>query len=400
MDSKKELIFRSIYKTGFVIAFCLSMGVCGPFGFSGGMIIALISAVFLNITPDTLISPMLTEFLILSFAASRTGAAGAIAVTVPGVIIMLAVSRSDKFRKIITESGLPGIISLFTALAVTILVTNTYFGIGASGDTVIDMLRSYRSLGFHPNWRGILYGTIVMVIMITFPRKFKKAKNIMNMAFAAIVITYILNLLLTLKTLPVPFEEAGGFTGKLFDFTLRLNGINIFIIIISALAFGITAAVSLPGKTGIPACAGTAVSAAASSVFGCAVTTEGNSIPSGYISGIISAAAAGLIFIVTKGFARLPAASCAVVLLVAAWQSLDKPSIKLAFKGGRAVASALIILAALASNPSPAVLLPVAIELIKAAGKPSENEEKDDVNKETEDKDKEAEDKEEAEAEE
>ncbi|MBR3620368.1 MAG: hypothetical protein IKN56_02585, partial [Clostridia bacterium] len=102
----------------------------------------------------------------------------------------------------------------------------------------------------------------------------------------------------------------------------------------------------------------------------------------------------------TKGFARLPAASCAVVLIVAAWQSLDKPSIKLAFKGGRAVASALIILAALASNPAPAVLLPVAIELIKAAGKSSENEETDDENKETEDKDKEAEDKEEAEAEE
>lgn len=383
MASKKELIFKSMYKTGFVIAFCLSMGVCGPFGATGGMIIALISAVFLNITPETLISPMLTEFLILSFAASKTGPAGTIAVTIPGVIIMLAVSRSDKFRKIITESGLPGIISLFTALAVTILVTNTYFGIGASGDTVIDMLRSYRSLGFHPNWRGILYGTIVMVIMITFPRKFKKAKNIMNMAFAAVVITYILNLLLTVKSLPVPFEEAGNLTGKLFDFSIRINGIKIFIIIMSALAFGITAAVSLPGKAGIPACAGTAVSAAASSVFGCPVTAEGNSSPSGYISGIISAVAAGLIFIVTKGFARLPAASCAVVLIVAAWQSLDKPSIKLAFKGGRAAVSAIIILAALASNPAPAVLLPVAVELIKSAGKPAADEEKSDEDKET-----------------
>ena len=57
----------------------------------------------------------------------------------------------------------------------TILQTNNYFGINATGVSAVDMLLSYRSFGFHANWRTVLYGTIVLVLMITYPRKFKKA---------------------------------------------------------------------------------------------------------------------------------------------------------------------------------------------------------------------------------
>ncbi len=375
MTSKKETLIKITYKTGFVIAFCLSMSVCGPFGITGGIIVALISAVFLNITPDTLISPMLTEFLILSFTASKAGPGAVIASAVPGVIIMSALSRSSKFHKAFTESGAAGIISLFTALAITILVTDSYFGIGACGDTVIEMLKSYRSLGFHPNWRGILYGTIVMVIMITFPRKFKKAKRIINMAFAALVITFILNLLLAPESLPVPFEEIGHPDEKLFDFTLDLSGKNILIIILSALAFGITASITRAEKEGKVPLANSAVSAVASSAFACPVTAQGNSCPADYISGIISAVAAGLIFIITNGFARLPAASCAVVLIVAAWQNLDKPALRKAFGGFSAIASVIIIAAALATIPALGVLLAFAFALIKPSSKIAPGEE-------------------------
>ena len=366
MASKKELLFKSIYKTGFAVALGLSMGVCGVTGAYGGIIVALIAAVFMNITPDTLVSPVLTEFLIVTTAASMAGPGAGIAVAVPGAILMFFLSRSSLFRDIMRNSGASGTISLFTALAVTILVTNTYFGIGASGNTVIEMLRSYRSLGFHPNWRGILYGTIVMVVMITFPRKFKKAKNVMNMAFAALLITLVLNLFLTPSSLPVPFAQVGDREGALFDFGFDVSGKNILLIIISALAFGITAAVSVAGDTSLPARGGAALATAASSVFGCPVTARGNSAPGDYISGIISAVASGLIFAATRGFYRLPAASCAVVLIVAAWQSLDKPSLRRAFGGAGAIVSPLIILGSLATIPALGVLAAFACAVLKS----------------------------------
>ena len=50
----------------------------------------------------------------------------------------------------------------------TILQTNNYFGINATGVSAVDMLLSYRSFGFHANWRTVLYGTIVLVLMITY----------------------------------------------------------------------------------------------------------------------------------------------------------------------------------------------------------------------------------------
>lgn len=366
MTSKKELIYNSIYKTGFLTAFCLSMSVCGPFGVTGGIITALISAVFLEISDSTLISPMLTGFLIISFAASKAGIGGAVITALSGAVIMFFLSGSSFFHRAIYSSGASGIISLFTAATVTVLVTNIYFGIGATGDTVIDMLRSYRSLGFHPNWRGILYGTIVMVVMITFPRKFKKAKKIINMAFAAILITYILNLFLAPESLVIPFEQVGSGAKELMNLSVDFTGGNLIVIIVSALAFGITAAASLPEKPALISRGITAASSAASSFFCSPVTAEGNSAPSEFLSGIISAVAAALIFIVTNGFERLPAASCAVVLIVAAWQSLDKPSIKRAFKGAGAAVSILIFAASLLTVPALGVLLAFAFALFKS----------------------------------
>lgn len=82
------------------------------------------------------------------------------------------------------------------ALCATILFTNTYFGIGAFGTTALDMLKSYRSLGFHPDFRGLLYGTITLFTMITYPFKFRRLKNIIPAEFITILIPFILNLIL------------------------------------------------------------------------------------------------------------------------------------------------------------------------------------------------------------
>ena len=93
------------------------------------------------------------------------------------------------------------------ALTVTVMQTNDYFAIGGEGNMIRDMLASYVSKGFHPNWRGVLYGTITMVILITFPRKFKKASLTVRPAFLALVFTLLLNLWLNPSYMPTSIKE-------------------------------------------------------------------------------------------------------------------------------------------------------------------------------------------------
>lgn len=87
-------------------------------------------------------------------------------------------------------------IGLGLALAVTVLITNVYFGIGADGTTPIEMLSSYRSHGFHPHFHGLLYGTITLFAMITYPFKFKKLNKYLPAEFVTLIIPLILNLFL------------------------------------------------------------------------------------------------------------------------------------------------------------------------------------------------------------
>lgn len=103
-------------------------------------------------------------------------------------------------RKVLNHQEIPSSIitgaSLSLAIGVTILFTNDYFGIGAMGETPFEMLKSYRSLGFHPNFRGLLYGTITLFTMITYPFKFRKLNKYIPAEFITILIPFILNLFL------------------------------------------------------------------------------------------------------------------------------------------------------------------------------------------------------------
>ncbi len=119
-----------------------------------------------------------------------------------GSVISLALGSLTCFTiyKLTQGKKLPDFISggcfIGLALCSTILFTNAYFGIGASGFTPLEMLKSYRSLGFHPDFRGLLYGTITLFTMITYPFKFRKLKNIIPAEFITVAIPFVLNLIL------------------------------------------------------------------------------------------------------------------------------------------------------------------------------------------------------------
>lgn len=87
-------------------------------------------------------------------------------------------------------------LTLILALVATVILTNLYFGIGSTGSTAIEMLKSYRSLGFHPNFRGLLYGTVTLFAMITYPFKFRRLNKKLPAEFMTLLIPLIMNLFL------------------------------------------------------------------------------------------------------------------------------------------------------------------------------------------------------------
>ena len=71
-----------------------------------------------------------------------------------GILISLVFFRLSKKNNF---TFLPGALGIALALALTILLTDNYFGIGSFGATPWEMLKNYRYLGFHPNFSGLLF---------------------------------------------------------------------------------------------------------------------------------------------------------------------------------------------------------------------------------------------------
>ena len=85
---------------------------------------------------------------------------------------------------------------IIIAIFGTILLTNDYFGIGAQATSPFYMLKAYKSLGFHPNFTGLLTGTITLFMMITYPFKFKKLNKYIPAEFISLAVPFIINLIL------------------------------------------------------------------------------------------------------------------------------------------------------------------------------------------------------------
>ncbi|MCL2531989.1 MAG: hypothetical protein FWE40_07525 [Oscillospiraceae bacterium] len=82
------------------------------------------------------------------------------------------------------------------AVRITMHQTAGYFVTGAVGASMHALLLSYRMWGFHPNWRTVLFSTVMMVVLITWPRKFPRLRRFLPAGFVGVVITILLNIFL------------------------------------------------------------------------------------------------------------------------------------------------------------------------------------------------------------
>ena len=351
-NNASEVFKNSIYKATLLSALVYSMGACSGYSMFSCAVVAIFAAAVFIIKPETSLLPLLLSFAVTLEALNYLGIGGAIvSMLLAGALVIIS-GKLESVRKGINSPAFLPAVMIACALTITVLITTDYFGIGATGRDVVDMLKHYRSLGFHPNWRGILYGTIVMVIMITFPRKFKRGAKVVSPLFIALVFTYLLNLVLVPKgaVLTFPLVEKPDFVIDSIKSVTSLenNGIKTFLYIF-AFAFGEAVAfiMSISDEeydkkiTRYCGAAGLIMPVLFGFTLPGKVAKTGEEMVPGLFAAFLTAA----VILPMTLLSGQPLASCAVVLIVGAWQQVEWGKLKGAFSS---IPSAVIFLAIIA----------------------------------------------------
>ena len=301
-------------------------------------IISIIVSVSLKsqiFAPDTFfIVPLL---LVL---ASGTNALLPFTVIGGGLIFLFFNKKSENFT---LHPAIKSGLSLSLAFAVTALLTTHYFGIGAEGFTVIEILKTYRSLGFHPNWRGVFFGTVTLFAMITYPFKFRKANKYLPAESFALILPLVLNLILNPDKNYTPINEVSGLSDfitqdKLSFFLPSFNDeflfsqeayINAFQ---SAAASGLLLLLFSKEKTRTDSQGTSTILNGISGGFPVrAFEIRGFSLVSAIFAVILVVYSC---FFLDDILARIPVHSLAVVLIVNAWKQVPWGNIGTTFKKG------------------------------------------------------------------
>ena len=344
--------------------FVFSIAICLNFDTITALLLSVISVFFLPEMNFKRIMPLIISFLILGLNPEYTFLASIICC----VLMIISSFFTDKIKNLFSSPFLSGIM-LAGALTVTVLFTTDYFGIGATGNSVTEMIKSYISLGFHPNWRGVLYGTIVLVVMVTFPRKFKKADRYVSSSFIALVFTLVLSMLLnpadmntavneisTIKSLNIPEFLTSGFH---LDFNAILTAVALFIVYLYSVLTS-----ENNNKKDVISCGITNI--VSSGIFKAPV-------PFGFdfnIFNFLSKSSAILIILAAYHLfddyiLRMPIHSCAVVVIVTAWNNVQWREIKKQFGNVISFACFIIsVVAALTSNLTIGIIISFAISIL------------------------------------
>ena len=332
--------------TGALLTGSFTLSVCavtnrGLFAF---LICCALCFVFSIKNKDRVFAPHPFLLLPLFFALSGGSAlAGGLAIA-GGGLLYLAIA------KLIKDEPIPDFVAsgmgLGVAVGVTILLTNTYFGIGADSYTPLEMLKEFRSLGFHPNFRGLFYGTITLFAMITFPFKFKKLNRYLPAAFITLLIPFIFNLFLNPQKELTTINEAASLVvptslkDEISTF-IQISADDIPYILKGAVGFGAILYVLANGSStdGFANC----TTGTLTGIPVKAHTIKGY----GLISAIVSIAVVTAPVLLCPGiFSRLPLHCAGSMLIVCAWQSLPITSLKNLFKERNLIKILLMVLCA------------------------------------------------------
>ncbi len=248
-----------------------------------------------------------------------------------GVVIYYILSKIIKRNKRI--NSIMAWATLILALVATVILTNLYFGIGATGSTAIEMLKGYRSLGFHPHFRGLLYGTITLFAMITYPFKFRKLNKRVPAEFMTLLIPLILNLFLNPQKELTTVNEIDTFKIP-FDFSGNFELTNIPALILGCLYFGIVLFLRSNEKD----TARNAITNITNGIFSFLPARQFDITSYSLVSAITTIiVSCAVIFLYPDILARIPMHCVGALLIVSAWQQVPYKNLSLLFKQNKGV---------------------------------------------------------------
>ena len=268
-------------------------------------------------------------------------------VAIISTVIAILLNKLLKNREIPSYVFAGGGIGI--ALVVTIIITNNYFGIGASGATAIEMLKSYRSLGFHPDFRGLLYGTVTLFAMITYPFKFKKLNKTLPAEFMTLLIPLIMNLFLNPVKELTTINEIDSFKPLSFSdlaYDFSLSGIianDVIVTIKASVILGVLIYLySAKNKEKesvhfLASCGSTFVSGIPVRAFPIQAFSHVS-----LITAIITTVAALVFF--PNILSRIPMHCVGALLIVSAWQHVPYKKVAEAFKENTVIALLITVI--------------------------------------------------------
>ena len=215
LQKLKKDALGSLTAVGWIFPLALAFGSNSPFGAAAGLVGAIIACIIGSGSRDRIPTPHVEVFAILIYAANTIGVPGAMLSSIIAGMLLLFVATiqfNKSFFKI--PPAALGAVTFIVAAVLCITQVNYYFGIGVPSGSAFETLAAYRSFGFHSNWRGVLYGTITLVIMITYPIKFKKLSRKVPAPAVALVLTTVLNLILNPVAERTAIDEVGAFVSS------------------------------------------------------------------------------------------------------------------------------------------------------------------------------------------
>lgn len=328
----KQAVQLGVFDALRLFPISLAVGVCSGYGILGGCVAAAVCVVCGALFGCAFLPAWWTLLPVYALAFRFGCGAASVAVLIGGVFaFFLSLLPQEKRKLLFTPSVLAGF-WLSAAFTTTALQTTNYFGIGAVGGTVPQIVADYISLGFHPNWRGVMYGTIVMVVLITYPRKFKLFSKKISAAFVALAVTLPLHWALVPRAEGSPVDEIGAFSfDNFFDgvwFAGETPTSAIPMMLCAGLSLALLMTRELPDK---PIHGLSVASMGCGALGGVPVCTDGT--PRTALSALVCTVVTAVLYLV-PGLSRMPVHALAVVLIVTGWQNVPWGAIAHAFKGG------------------------------------------------------------------
>lgn len=281
---------------------------------------------------DKIYAPDVFLLIPVHYVVSECGSYYLPVCIVVGVIIYYLLSkvikRNNRINSVIAW------VTLILAFVATVILTNQYFGIGASGSTAIEMLKSYHSLGFHPHFRGLLYGTITLFAMITYPFKFRKLNKTLPAEFMTLLIPLILNLFLNPGRELTTVNEIESFVFDKhippipFVFSEAFQKPNLIPIILGCIYFGFILFLRSSEKEN----SRNALANLTNGIFSFLPVRQFDITHYSIISAVITILVCGLVIICPNILARIPMHCVGALLIVSAWQQVPYKNLSLLFK--------------------------------------------------------------------